>query len=422
MREYVSREGPAPAEGSSHSHVWLLGHMTGYSLWAFDKVYAFETGRPSSIKDSDCTVSLDVAAPECTFAINGSSPLNLLGCLVSLCSQLSQITNRLFSPGVIDLSIEEALKRIGEEDAALQRWSNSVPLEIRPGNDAPSNNTLLPYSMTLFVLYNSGYVGELYIVVCSELMLPYYARMITLHRLSLFHSSLISSNLHKPSLGPYTGRLQASASVCLNSARLILAGFERTLACPSQHFWTLQSVFAAIIVVAIHTWQHPALWQARADLIVIQHASELAAEIYRAIRFPDAFIQILPRLYEKTKNKVERPGQPSRPGSPRQIREEHQQRPSEPIVSDQQPPPPDPSRSAVPPPTAPYEGEDLAWLQGLPSSTDIATDGLQELQEQDLQALWNLLGGTGSLVGDGDLLDNPAEGSGHGGFDLEFLY
>ncbi|KAK4054116.1 hypothetical protein OIV83_001141 [Microbotryomycetes sp. JL201] len=269
-----------------------------YCAYSLDKVTSFEAGRPSSIDDRTCVIRPSAIGSSATFVLPGyAHPVDVLSVYSTLCQQAEAISTQLFTQLSSSLSPEEALRRIGERDAALTRWAESVPLELRPGNDPPTPNALLPYTTMIHHLYHH--------------------LLITLHRLSLFdHAKIVLPELCKPSLQPYAGRLQNSISICLNSARSTLSSLERVSAhFPNCRTWTLHPVFTAIIVLAIHTWQFPATWQARADLAILEHATAFAAEVFTRVGFPQEFVEVLPRLYRKTKDKVDRPLMPSRPPS-----------------------------------------------------------------------------------------------------------
>ena len=141
--------------------------------------------------------------------------------------------------------------------------------------------------------------------------------MIILHRLSLFdHQKLVQPNLDKPSLAPYAVRLSSSPNVCITSARVTLGALELiSRHYPNDRSWTLHCVFTAIIVLSIHTWQNADTWQARADLSLLEMASEFSAELFGRAAFPAGFTAVFPKLVEKTRAKVERRGAPSRPAT-----------------------------------------------------------------------------------------------------------
>ncbi|KAM0789605.1 hypothetical protein ACM66B_000411 [Microbotryomycetes sp. NB124-2] len=269
-----------------------------YCAYSLDKVTSFEAGRPSSIDDRTCVIRPSAIGTSATFIVPGYDyPVDILSVYSTLCQQAEAISTQLFTQLSSTLTPEEALRRIGERDAALTRWAESVPLELRPGNDPPTPNALLPFTTMIHHLYHH--------------------LLITLHRLSLFdHAKIVLPELGKPALQPYAGRLQNSISICLNSARSTLSALERVSThSPRCRTWTLHPVFTAIIVLAIHTWQFPATWQARADLAILEHATAFAAEVFTRVGFAKEFVDVLPRLFRKTKDKVDRPLMPSRPPS-----------------------------------------------------------------------------------------------------------
>ncbi|KDE04373.1 hypothetical protein MVLG_05165 [Microbotryum lychnidis-dioicae p1A1 Lamole] len=266
-----------------------------YTAYCMDKVGSFESGRVSAVDVRACTIQPSAIGQGATFIIGGSPhPIDVFTPYITLCMEVEAVSTSLFSRQVATLSTVEALHRIGQRDEALLKWVESVPLSLRPGNDAPQANALLPYAASIHMLYHQV--------------------MITLHRLSLFdHARLVLPNINSPLLQPYASRIQNSASICLTSARSTLSCLERLRAAfPRDRSWTLHCIFNAIIVLAIHTWQNPTTWVARADLIILEHSTAFAAEVYGRAGFAQEFIQVLPRLYEKTKLKVERPGQSSR--------------------------------------------------------------------------------------------------------------
>ncbi|KAI5477299.1 hypothetical protein MNV49_006520 [Pseudohyphozyma bogoriensis] len=271
---------------------------TGFSAYCIDKVSSLESGRPSSIDVRVMTVTPSSVGSSSTFLIPGhNNPVDVFSTYVSLCKHMQAISAHLFSGVSASISVEEALRRVGERDGMLMEWLESTPIELRPGNDAPQVTPLLPFAIPIHFTYHHA--------------------MITLHRLSLFeHERLVVPNLSKPSLRPFNTRLANGTSLCLNSARATLSALERmTAAFPKDHSWSLHCVFTAIIVLAVHTCKNPSTWQARADLFLIENATDVAATIFRRSGFSEEFIKVLPALYRKTKDKVTSPMEPSRPNT-----------------------------------------------------------------------------------------------------------
>ncbi|KAM0753452.1 hypothetical protein T439DRAFT_322357 [Meredithblackwellia eburnea MCA 4105] len=268
-----------------------------FTAYCLDKVGSFEAGRVSGVDDRACTVhpSAFEGSPACSFTLpSHPRPIDPFTPYVTLCIHIESIISNLFSRGVSILSAEEALRRIGEQDLGLVKWAETVPIDLRPTSDAPPLGPILPLATPIHLLYHQA--------------------MITLHRLSLFdHTRIVLPNISKPSLKQYASRLQNSPSICVTSARATLLCIERiSTAFPNDRSWTLHCVFNAIIVLSIHTWRNPSSWQARADLTLLEPATNFAAEVFGRSGFSPEFIQVLPRLFSKTKAKVDRPEQPSR--------------------------------------------------------------------------------------------------------------
>lgn len=169
---------------------------------------------------------------------------------VGICQELSLISARLFSKMATTMTPVEALQWIGECDARLTRWADSLPLDLQPGIDGAADSGILPFT--------------------ARISTPYYLALITLHRLSLFdESTLIQPYLSEPSLRPYLARLRSSGSICAQAARATLTTFERLAnKFPADRMWTVHAVTSAIFVLALRIWKNPTSMSSRADLQV----------------------------------------------------------------------------------------------------------------------------------------------------------
>lgn len=169
---------------------------------------------------------------------------------------------------------------------------------------------------------------------CCSTRLTCARRLITIHRLGLFDElTAVFPNLDHPSLAPYVNRLRASAGTCTSAARGILSSLEAlSINDGANRTWTCHCIITAIFVIAIRVYKDSSTWQAKADLTVravpsghntsaqvqpqlLQNACEFTATRYRELGFHPKFISLLPGLYKKVEDKVQRPNQPSRPGT-----------------------------------------------------------------------------------------------------------
>ncbi|KAM0789206.1 hypothetical protein ACM66B_000051 [Microbotryomycetes sp. NB124-2] len=286
------------ARGTGTDPEQTLEARIWYVAWSIDKVETLESGRQSSVDDRGCSIRPSAIGNSATLMIPGyPDPVDVFTPYVTLCYEVESIFSWLFSSATEFKSKEDVLRKVGERDASLSRWLSTVPSFLRPSNDPPAADALLPWTANLHLLYHNT--------------------LITLHRISLFdHSTHIVPLLNKPALRPYAPRLQNSVSICLSSARSTLACLERlSSSLPVGKCWTFQPIFTAIVVIAVHTWQNPTTWQASADLGLLRHATSYGRDVLSRAGFPDAYVDMLPNLYKKTRDKVERPTQPSRPPS-----------------------------------------------------------------------------------------------------------
>ncbi|KAK4051411.1 hypothetical protein OIV83_002895 [Microbotryomycetes sp. JL201] len=289
------------ARGTGTDPEQMLEARIWYSAWAIDKVETLESGRQSSVDDRGCSIQPSAIGNSATLLIPGyPDPVDVFTPYVTLCYEVEAVFSWLFSSATEFKSKEDVLRKIGERDASLSRWLASVPSGLRPSNDPPAADALLPWTANLHLLYHNT--------------------LITLHRISLFdHATHVVPLLTKPALRPYAPRLQNSVSICLSSARSTLACLERlSSTVPFGKSWTWQPIFTAIVVIAVHTWQNPSTWQASADLGLLKHATSYGRDVLSRAGFPNAYVDMLPNLYQKTKDKVERPTEPSRAPTPPQ--------------------------------------------------------------------------------------------------------
>ncbi|KAK4057262.1 hypothetical protein OIO90_001759 [Microbotryomycetes sp. JL221] len=269
-----------------------------YTAWCIDKVETLEAGRQSSVDDRGCSIRPSALGNSTTMMIPGyPDPVDVFTPYVTLCYEVESIFSWLFSSATELKSKEDVLRKIGERDASLTKWLTTVPSALRPSSEPPAADQLLPWTAMLHLLYHNT--------------------LITLHRISLFdHATHIVPLLSQPALRPYAPRLQNSVSICLSSARSTLACLERlSSALPTGKLWTFQPIFTAIVVIAVHTYQNPSTWQASADLGLLKHSTAFARDVLRRAGYSDSYTDMLNNLYKKTKSKVDRPLQPSRPPS-----------------------------------------------------------------------------------------------------------
>ncbi|KAM0786293.1 hypothetical protein ACM66B_001771 [Microbotryomycetes sp. NB124-2] len=257
-----------------------------FSIYVLDKVQSVSGGRPSAIKDSDCTVSEKAlqhnAPPELSELIIQAH----VG-MVKLCRIISSIQENLFSAGKSNISTIQALAMIGQSDEALTGWAAALPLDLRPTTESPVRGPTFGWAVYLSIVYNQI--------------------LILLHRLSLFDDAkVVRPNLEHPQVAPFSSRLATSASICANSARVILNCFDDLIRQDrSARIVTTQDpVTLAIFVLSIHTYRNGSSWQARADLSLLDSACQICVADFKASGFRSDFYALFPKLYRIVESRV----------------------------------------------------------------------------------------------------------------------
>jgi hypothetical protein len=107
-----------------------------------DKIQSCSAGRPSAIREADCTLS------------EAQSNLGIeFSALVGLARIISDAQDILFSTRKSSITVIEALVRIGRSDEALAQWVTSLPVHLRPTADVDPSGR----SFTWAVILNTHY-------------------------------------------------------------------------------------------------------------------------------------------------------------------------------------------------------------------------------------------------------------------------
>jgi Fungal specific transcription factor domain len=112
-----------------------LDSQVWWTAYCLDKIMGFETGRPSAIDDEDCNQQVPSAChPLSKGDGSGNESLDCFQALINLAMIQSRIIKRLFKFKPKNNSAQ-ILQEIGELDHSLISWLETVPPNIRPGND-----------------------------------------------------------------------------------------------------------------------------------------------------------------------------------------------------------------------------------------------------------------------------------------------
>lgn len=162
---------------------------------------SFRQGRPSIIHEDDIGVD---------FPKDTSSNLNTLHLrqMTKLSLLQGRIYNKLYSAKSLTKSTFERIQRIGSLDEELQLWKDSLPIEIRPGHEIPSNSN--PQTLAPIIMMHFSYFNALTI----------------LHRVSNHHGpwtrkrdNPFGPEIQEMNLNP---RVFAGSAICVSAARSII--------------------------------------------------------------------------------------------------------------------------------------------------------------------------------------------------------
>lgn len=128
-----------------------------FTAYTLDKMGSFDSGRPSAIRDHECTVTVDALRANMPDGGDNASEKGF-STLASLAQQLSAIVERLFSAPASKMSLIDAFQGIGKCDAELIRWAEDLPLEFKPTNETPLSGPNFTRAASIFFVYHQAYV------------------------------------------------------------------------------------------------------------------------------------------------------------------------------------------------------------------------------------------------------------------------
>jgi hypothetical protein len=183
--------------------------------YLLDKDICLRSGRPPAQDDDDMNVELPSEnPPDHVGSIplsdeNGKSgTMNLFRLMCQFAQIQSRVYKQLYSVKASRQSDGELLNTIGELDAQLEEWKDSIPLDFRPEHEIKAAHT--PLILHVVVLH-----------------FAYYNCLTTIHRMSVHHgywtSRLSDYAIQGLNARPLNPRVFMSAALCVNAARTSIA-------------------------------------------------------------------------------------------------------------------------------------------------------------------------------------------------------
>lgn len=183
--------------------------------YLLDKDICLRSGRPPAQDDDDMNVELPSENPPDHIGSiplsdeNGKSgTMNLFRLMCRFAGIQSRVYKQLYSVKASRQSDGELLNTIGELDAQLEEWKDSIPLDFRPEHEIKAAHT--PLILHIVVLH-----------------FAYYNCLTTIHRMSVHHgywtSRLSDYAIQGLNARPLNPRVFMSAALCVNAARTSIA-------------------------------------------------------------------------------------------------------------------------------------------------------------------------------------------------------
>ncbi|KAK3723532.1 hypothetical protein LTR37_001784 [Vermiconidia calcicola] len=179
--------------------------------YLLDKDICLRSGRPPAQDDDDLNVELPSEDPPDNVGniplaseVDGKNTLNLFRLMCNFAQIQSAVYKQLYSVKASRQSDGELLNTIGDLDAQLEEWKDSIPLDFRPEHEINAAHT--PLILHVVVLH-----------------FAYYNCLTTIHRMSVHHgywtSRLSDYAIQGLNARPLNPRVFMSAALCVNAAR-----------------------------------------------------------------------------------------------------------------------------------------------------------------------------------------------------------
>ncbi|KAK8037387.1 hypothetical protein PG991_000733 [Apiospora marii] len=260
-RRTPSRKDPSPVDEETEEKK----RRTWWSIFSFEKLFAFEFGRPSFIRDADCNQM------EPTFPPNPQSAwsFRILTSFARLLSQINEagircrIREERTSQRNIEGVIRDKIRLTGETVHLLMQWADSVPERLRPRSDLICSRDEFPLASFISIHYNN-------------------ALMLLSRNSFLISSEAIRVAVERYAAGqPWSSVIQNGQTAAANSARtvikLLIDGHELGT---TPALSALATPLHAVYVLAVHLLTHPGSRLANSDLNLMHNAVDFAEQLY----------------------------------------------------------------------------------------------------------------------------------------------
>ncbi|EGP88277.1 uncharacterized protein MYCGRDRAFT_10667, partial [Zymoseptoria tritici IPO323] len=252
--------------------------------YLLDKDICLRSGRPPAQDDDDMNVELPSENPPDHIGSiplsdeNGKSgTMNLFRLMCRFAGIQSRVYKQLYSVKASRQSDGELLNTIGELDAQLEEWKDSIPLDFRPEHEIKAAHT--PLILHIVVLH-----------------FAYYNCLTTIHRMSVHHgywtSRLSDYAIQGLNARPLNPRVFMSAALCVNAARTSIALIRYIPQGDYACVWMiLYYPVSALVTLFANILQNPQDARARSDLKLMSSVVSFLTMLERDVSEPNSSVR-----------------------------------------------------------------------------------------------------------------------------------
>ncbi|KAK8099042.1 uncharacterized protein PG998_012283 [Apiospora kogelbergensis] len=271
-RRTPSRKDPAPIDDEGEQKK----RRTWWSIFSFEKLFAFEFGRPSFIRDADCNQMEPIFPPNPQSAWS----FRILTSFARLLSQINEagircrIREEKTSQRNIEGLIRDKIKLTGETVYLLMQWADSVPERLRPRSDLICSRDEFPLASFISIHYNNAF---------------------------LISNEAIRMAVERYAAGqPWSSVIQNGQTAAANSARtvikLLIDGHELGT---TPALSSLATPLHAVYVLAVYLLTHPGSRLANSDLNLMHNAVDFAEQLYEKYHSDQKLHRVLKSLTDQ---------------------------------------------------------------------------------------------------------------------------
>ncbi|CZR67904.1 related to transcriptional activator Mut3p [Phialocephala subalpina] len=219
--------------------------------YTLDKEICLRSGRPPAQNDDDMNVELPSPEPEDNVGIIllADNKVNLFRLMSQFATIQSKVYKQLYSTDAAKQSAAQLLNNIGELDNQLEEWKAGIPRGFRPDHGDSVSHT--PFILQVVVLH-----------------LAYYNCLATIHRISGFWSSRLSTHTIQDIKSRLLNhRVFQSSALCVAAARASIHLLKYIPQEDSAYVWLiLYYPISSLISLFSNILRNPQDCKARADL------------------------------------------------------------------------------------------------------------------------------------------------------------